>query len=179
MRKPDEWVALSIDNCDVHLVLEAVEEADKAKILLVTLIKDYTGDSQPLDHVIFGPFQRLLKKKKTDFMYRDGSAIGQVRDLEKGDIVELAQQAFDEVYTPVNLASAFSSTGIFPPNAAVFHPLFAKMTAVSTPSLPPAILPSPPPAPQVDPVLPYTTYQLTGLFFAFLCLCFCCDSDLS
>lgn len=68
----DTPVALIIDNCDVHISLETIEEADRANIVLISLVKDTTAETQPLDRIVFGPFKIELEKAKENYIYQNG-----------------------------------------------------------------------------------------------------------
>jgi len=150
-------VVLIVDNSEVHLSLDDIETAMEFNIHLVALIKNSTGDTQPLDKVYFGPFQRALETEKQHIIYGNGS--GRLVSLQKRDIVKCGTIAFAKVDTPENRASAFRSTGLWPVDPHIFDKKFAALRypyAAPTSSAVPASSAAP-----VDAPAP-STYDLAG-----------------
>ena len=79
--------------------------------------------------------------------------MNQLLKPDKAAIVRLATQSFEKVCTPSNIASAFSSTGLFPPNPHAFDTFFAARAKVARPS---HLSPSPAPAPSPSPLKAFT-----------------------
>lgn len=141
----DDNFILIIDNSRVHLALEDIETALKYRIHLVSLIKNTTGETQPLDKVIFGPFKRELEVQKELVIYKDGMN-GTIYKLQKRDLVKCSTLAMRKVDTPENRAAAFRSTGLWPCDPHIFDQKFAVLRSSSSSSAVPSNSPSPAPS---------------------------------
>lgn len=132
-------VILIIDNSRVHLGLEDIETALKYNIHLVSLIKNTTSETQPLDKVMFGPFKRQLEQEKNKLIYKDGVA-GRLYRLQKRDIVKCGTLAWRSIDTPKNRDAAFSSTGLWPFDPHIFDKKFEALRSVQPAAVRPSSL---------------------------------------
>lgn len=166
--KPGEECVLLIDSAEVHLSSAALEMAKKYHVNLVSLIKNSTGDTQALDKVYSGPWQRCLRKEKENHIYQFSASKGILQSIEKADVVRLGTKSWHVIDTAANRAAAFSSTGIFPLNPHVFDHIWKLRASQSATSSPPPLITAPPPAVAVSaappPALP-SRYARTGLIF--------------
>jgi len=121
-----ENVIVFIDSSTTHIGLADIEAAMKHRIHLVSLVKNTTGDTQPLDKVMFGPWKRQLEIEKRDFIYKNGPSC-RLNKLEKRHVVRCGTLAWRKVNTAQNRVAAFEKTGLWPVNRHIFDSKFASL----------------------------------------------------
>lgn len=111
----DSKVLLILDNHESHVSFPVVEYAKRNNVILLTFPPHCSHKLQPLDVAIYGPFKRFIKVAQDEWMLTHP---GQTMTIY--NLAPIVQKAFLSAFTPKNILSGFSATGIFPPNRNVF-----------------------------------------------------------
>ena len=129
---------LLVDGHNSHMNLQFVEECDKLRIILIILPPHSTHRLQPLDVGLFGPLSTRYTNKLNMLMF---NSLGLV-NVSKRLFWQLFWPAWQEAFTPDNIASAWKATGFFP-----FHPpaVLEKITkpAPATPAATTSVIQTP------------------------------------
>lgn len=118
---------LLLDNHESHLSIEAIDLANDNGIVMLSFPPHCTHMMQPLDRAIYGPFKKRLNNTIDDWMV---SHHGQRFTIY--DIPGRVKIAFPLAFTPTNITSGFSSTGIWPFNRCIFEDQFPFPSSISS-----------------------------------------------
>ena len=102
-----------VDGYNSHINMQFVEECDKFRIILIILPPHSTHRLQPLDVGLFSPLSTKYTNELNKLMF---NSLGLI-DMSKRVFWKLFWPAWQQAFTPANIASAWKTTGFFP-----FHP---------------------------------------------------------
>ena len=108
-------ILIIMDNHETDISLSAVDKARENGIVFLTIPPHTSHKLQPLDRTCFGPFKKTYNKA-TDNWIRSYPA----KTVTIYDILRFAAEAHNKAFTPQNIHSGFSCTGIFPYNNELF-----------------------------------------------------------
>lgn len=111
----DYPVIVTMDNHESHISYEALEKAKDNYIRIITLPPHTSNKTQPLDRTIFGPLKGAFNKAANSWMLRNPG-----KTLTIYQLAELGGSAFMKAATPINIASGFRVSGVWPLNKDVF-----------------------------------------------------------
>lgn len=104
-------VLLLLDNHESHISIETIQYAKNNGVVMVTFPPHCSHRLQPLDVGVYGPFKKRYSVALNDWMLSNpGKPVGLYH------VPKLVNKAFVDSFTPKNILSAFSKTGIFPFN---------------------------------------------------------------
>ena len=108
-------ILIIMDNHETHISLSAVDKARENGIVFLTIPPHTSHKLQPLDRTCFEPFKKAYNKAMDNWI-RSYPA----KTVTIYDIPRFAAEAHNKAFTPENINSGFSCTGIFPYNDEVF-----------------------------------------------------------
>ena len=114
----DNPVLLIMDNHDSHINLQAIDKAKEMGIVLLTIPPHTSHKLQPLDKTCYGPFKTAINRSFDNWMRSNPG-----KTITIYEIPQLVTFAHNLSFTPGNITSGFSSTGIYPFNSDVFTDL--------------------------------------------------------
>lgn len=106
---------LLMDNHDSHIAYNVVEYAKANHIILLTFPPHCSHRLQPLDVSVYGPFKNFVKVAQNEWILANPG-----QTLSIYNMAYIVNKAFINSFTPKNITSGFSATGIFPPNKNIF-----------------------------------------------------------
>ncbi|KAJ8889393.1 hypothetical protein PR048_008892 [Dryococelus australis] len=110
-------ILLLLDNHSSHITVESVSFAKDHGIILLTIPPHGSYCMQPLDISVFGPFKAALRVTFNDLTR---SLASQSKVIRAENIASLAGVAYINSFTPKNILSSFSKTGIWPLSHLIF-----------------------------------------------------------
>ncbi|KAB0805286.1 hypothetical protein PPYR_02256 [Photinus pyralis] len=108
-------ILLLMDNHETHVSVEAINYSRENGIVLVSFPPHCTHKMQPLDKTVYGPF-----KQKCKVSFNDHISSNPGRPVTIYDIAKLTSEPYLQSFTPKNIISGFSSTGLWPINRLIF-----------------------------------------------------------
>jgi hypothetical protein len=106
---------LIIDGHSSHVNMKFIEQCDRLQILVMILPPHTTHRLQPLDVALFSPLATPYTKQINSVMFKSLAFIG----LTKRSFWMSFWPAWQESFTPANVASGFAKSGIWPFNPAI------------------------------------------------------------
>lgn len=107
----EDPVVLIMDNHVSHLDFNVVQFAKENGVILLTFPPHCSHRIQPLDISVFGPFKRALSCSQKEWLYRNPG-----KRISVSHIAELSKIPYERAFSPNNIISGFSYTGIYPFN---------------------------------------------------------------
>ena len=120
---------LIVDGHSSHMNLRFIELCDQLRILLLILPPHSTHRLQPLDVSLFAPLARFYTNNLNNLM---ANSLG-MTSLSKRSFWGVFWPAWQQAFTPANIASGFTKTGIWPFNPAY---VLSKITKPSSQEAP-------------------------------------------
>lgn len=120
----DNKVLLILDNHETHISIEAINKARDNGIVMLTIPPHTSHKLQPLDRGVFGPLKSYYNDAcKSWFLTNPG------KPLTIYDVAGICGKAYPLAFTPSNIISGFSSSGLWPFNQHIFaeHEYFASL----------------------------------------------------
>lgn len=108
-------ILLLMDNHETHATVDAISYARENGIVLLSFPPHCTHRMQPLDKGIYGPFKSRCKASFNDYILGNPG-----KPISIYDTARLTADPFLQSFTPKNILSSFSSTGIWPINSMIF-----------------------------------------------------------
>lgn len=108
-------VLLILDNHESHISLEALNLAKSSGIHMLTFPPHTSHKLQPLDRAVFGPFKKYYNTACNEWLLTNCG-----KPMSIYDVAECVGKAYPQAFTPRNIYSGFSVSGIFPLNRNVF-----------------------------------------------------------
>jgi len=106
---------LLLDNHSSHLSIEAIDEAERCGVTLLSFPPHCSHRMQPLDVSVYKPVKTYYEKQ-----YNAWKVHHDIKSFSIRHIPGLVREALDLALTPKNIKSGFSATGIFPFNPNIF-----------------------------------------------------------
>lgn len=104
-----------LDNHETHITIEAINKARENGIVMFTIPPHTSHKLQPLDRGVFGPFKQYYNKACQHWIISNPG-----KPITIYDIGKLVGDAYPLAFTPKNIQSGFSVSGIWPVNTDVF-----------------------------------------------------------
>ncbi|XP_030767968.1 uncharacterized protein LOC115891598 [Sitophilus oryzae] len=112
---PTNPILLLMDNHETHVSAEAINYSRDHSIVLLSFPPHCTHKMQPLDKAVYGPFKQKCKVSFNDHILNNPGA-----PITIYDIAKLTSGPYLQSFTPKNITSGFSSTGLWPINRLIF-----------------------------------------------------------
>ncbi|CAH2003035.1 unnamed protein product [Acanthoscelides obtectus] len=123
-------VSLLMDNHESHISVDSLRKAKENGIVMLMFPPHCGHKMQSLDVSIYFPFKDYYHSQCASWMvFNPGQT------LSIYNIAALASQAFELAFTPKNILSSFSATGIYPLNRDVFTEI--ELMSSAKPATPP------------------------------------------
>jgi DDE superfamily endonuclease len=120
---------LIVDGHSSHVNLQFIEKCDQLRILLLILPPHATHRLQLLDVSLFAPLATFYTNGLQEVMF---SSLGSI-SITKRMFWSIFWPAWQQAFTPTNIASGFTKTGIWPFNPAIVLDKIAKSNAIPPP----------------------------------------------
>lgn len=111
----DDPILLLMDNHCSHISIETISYAKDNGIVVLTFPPHCSHKLQPLDVAVYGPFKAAAKVFLSDWMRTNPGKPATIYEM-----AQIAAKAHQQSFTPKNISSAFSKTGIWPVNSQIF-----------------------------------------------------------
>jgi hypothetical protein len=105
-----EWRLLLVDGHGSHINMNFLDWCEKHRILVAVYLPHTTHRLQPLDVSLFAPMATFYSQSLEQFTQATSSISG----LGKRDFFKLFWPAYINAFTPLNIASRWRKTGLFP-----------------------------------------------------------------
>lgn len=106
---------LVYDNLEAHISIEVIDKARAAGVHIITLPPHCSHKLQPLDVAVFASFKAHYNSACDTWLVRNP---GQTITIY--NVADLVGVAFENAFTPKNIKSGFSKSGIYPFNDQIF-----------------------------------------------------------
>ena len=113
---------LIVDGHSSHVNMRFIEKCDKFHILLLILLPHSTHRLQPLDVSLFAPLSSFYSTAANTLLT---DSLGLI-NLSKRAFWSLFYPAWQQAFTPMNIASGFARMGIFPYNPSLLIDVITK-----------------------------------------------------
>ena len=115
--KPDKEskVLLIMDNHESHVTVEAIYKARDNGVVLFTIPPHTSHKLQPMDRGVFGPFKANYNEACKNWLLSNPG-----KPLTIYDVAAITGKAYPLAFTPTNIISGFSSSGLWPINQNIF-----------------------------------------------------------
>lgn len=108
-------ILLLMDNHETHVSVAAINYSRDNGVVLLSFPPHCTHKMQPLDKAVYGPFKQKCKQTFNDYILSNPGT-----PITIYDIAKLTSEPYLQSFTPKNIISGFSSTGLWPINRLVF-----------------------------------------------------------
>jgi hypothetical protein len=100
---------LIVDGHSSHVNMKFIDTADRLRIIILILPPHSTHRLQPLDVGLFGPLATAYTKELNNLMFSSAGMIS----ISKRMFYKMFKVAWTSAFTPKNIISAFTKTGIW------------------------------------------------------------------
>lgn len=104
-----------MDNHETRVSIQAITKAKENGIVLLTIPPHTSHKLQPLDRGVFDPFQSYY-----DTFCQNWSTTDPAKPVTIYEVGYLVRQAYPLAFTPKNILSGFSVSGLWPINSEIF-----------------------------------------------------------